>query len=107
MKRFFGFALVCALLSFPAFASGNSQTVSIPSTVQVGSTQLPAGNYKVTWTGTGANVQVTLAGGGVQPVTVPAKIVEEKHNQTGVVTNTIGGKDILEELLLSKVGLVL
>jgi len=107
MKRFFGFALLCTVLSFPAFASSNSQTVSIPSAVQVGSTQLPAGDYKVTWTGTGANAQVTLAGSGVQPVTVPAKVVEEKNNHTGVITNTTGNKNVLEVLLLSKVRLVL
>jgi len=107
MKRIFGFVLALTFLSIPAFAASNSQTVSLPTAVQVGSTQLPAGDYKVTWTGTGDGVQVTLAKKGVQPVTVSAKVVEQKHDHTGVTTNAIGGKDVLTVIFLSKVSVVL
>lgn len=107
MKRIFGFVLACTFLSIPAFAANNSQTVSLPSAVQVGSTQLPAGDYKVTWTGTGDSAQVTLAKKGVQTVTVPAKVVAQKHDRTGVTTNSTGDKTILQVILLSKVSLVL
>jgi len=107
MKRIFGFVLVCIFLSIPAFAASNSQTVNLPSAVQVGSTQLPAGDYIVTWTGTGDNVQVTLAKKGVQPVTVPAKVVKQTHDHTGVTTNSVGDKTTLQVILLSKVSLIL
>ncbi len=46
MKRFFGYALIVASLSLPAFAAKNSQDVTLNAPVKVGTTQLPAGNYK-------------------------------------------------------------
>jgi hypothetical protein len=107
MKRIFGFVLACIILSIPALAASNSQKVTLPSAVQVGSTQLPAGDYKVTWTGTGSSAQVTLAKKGVQPVTVPAKVVAQKHDHSGVTTNTTDGKEVLQVILLDKVSLVL
>ena len=107
MKRIFGFVLACIILSIPALAASNSQTVSFSSAVQVGSTQLPAGDYKVTWTGSGDSAQVTLSKKGVQPVTVPAKVVEQKHDHTGITTNSKGDKDVLQVILLSNVSLVL
>jgi hypothetical protein len=107
MKRFCGFALLLVLFSVPAFASRNSQTVNLTENVKVGSTQIPAGDYKVTWTGSGSNAQVTLAQGGKAFVTVPAKVVEEKHNLSGFTINTKDGADVLETIELSNVSLVL
>ena len=107
MKRFIGLALVCTILSIPALAASNSQTVNLPSAVQVGSTQLPAGDYKVTWTGTSDSAQVTFTKKGVPPVTVPAKVVKQKHDHTGVTTNANGDKDVLQVILLDSVSLVL
>ena len=105
MKRFLGFMFVCTLLAVPAFAAKNSQTVNIPSAVQVGSTTLPAGEYKVTWTGSGATGQGTLAKKGITPVTVPAQVVEQKNSHSGVSINTEGGKGVLKAILLSNVSL--
>jgi hypothetical protein len=107
MKRFFGLVLACTLLAVPALAANNTQTVNIPGAVQVGSSTLPAGDYKVTWTGTGDSAQVTLAKKGVPSVTVPAKVVEQKHSFNGVSTSTVGGKDVLHTIILSNVSLVL
>jgi hypothetical protein len=104
MKRFLGFMLVCTLLAVPAFAAKNSQTVNIPAAVQVGSTTLPAGEYKITWT-TGATAQVTLAKKGITPVTVPAQVVEQKNSHSGVSISTEGGKGVLKAILLSNVSL--
>jgi hypothetical protein len=59
MKRFVGYAAMLALLSAPAFAAKNSSTVTISEPVTVGTTQLPAAEYHVTWTGTGSSAQVT------------------------------------------------
>jgi hypothetical protein len=107
MKRFLGFIFVCTLLAVPAFAAKNSQTVTIPDAVQVGSTTLPAGDYKVSWTATGATAQVTLAKKGVTPVTVPAQVVTQKNDHSGVSIVTVGGKGVLKTILLSSVNLVL
>jgi hypothetical protein len=107
MKRFIGFAIVCTLLSVSALAASNSQTIKFSDTVQVGSTVLPAGDYKVTWTGTGASAQVTLLKKGVPPVTVPATVVEQKNNHTGISTDSQSGKNVLKTIILNNVSLTL
>ena len=105
MKRFFGYALIVASLSLPAFAAKNSQDVTLNAPVKVGTTQLPAGNYKVTWTGTGSAVQVTIEQKGKASVTVPAKATEEKNGHVALVTNTVGGTDVLESIQLNNLTL--
>jgi hypothetical protein len=107
MKRFFGFALLLVLFSVPAFASKNSDTLSIPSKVTVGTTQIPAGSYKLTWTGSGSDVQLTLAKDGKTLVIVPAKVVAEKNGAIGVVTSTESGAEVLRTINLSKMSLVI
>jgi hypothetical protein len=105
MKRFVGYAAVLALLSAPAFAAKNSSTVTIPEPVTVGTTQLPAADYHVTWTGTGSAAQVTLASG-KSTVTIPAKVVDQKNAVSSVLTSTKGGSTVLESINLNKVTLV-
>jgi hypothetical protein len=107
MNRFFGFALMLVLFTAPAFAANNKpQTVTIDETVQVGSTQVPAGDYKLTWTGAGPDVQATLAQNNKAVVTFSAKAVAGK-NSPGVDTETKGGVTVLESIQLSKLSLVL
>ena len=105
MKRFFGYALVLASLSIPAFAAKNSQNVTLNQPVKVGTSQLPAGSYKVTWNGTGSAVQVTLEQKGKASVTVPAKAVQEKNGHVAVQTNSVGGVDVLEAIQLDNLTL--
>jgi hypothetical protein len=107
MKRFFGFALLLVLSAAPAFGSSKKpQTVIIPETVQVGSTQLPAGTYKLAWTGSESDVQVTLAQAGKTVITFAAKTVEQKNNP-GVDLNTNAGVVSLERIHLDNVSLQL
>jgi hypothetical protein len=106
MKRYFGYALILALLSVPAFAAKNSKTVTLSGNVKIGSTALPAGSYRVTWTGSGTDVQVTLAQNGKTLATVPAKVVDEKHSLTGVTTSTQSGVDFLQAIQLDSISLV-
>lgn len=84
MKRFFLCAAMLALVSASAFAAKNSDKITIARTVTVGTTQLPAADYKVTWSGTGSNAQVTLTHG-KSVVTVPAKVTEQKNNTNSLV----------------------
>lgn len=107
MKRFFGYALLLASLSIPALAAKNSQTIKLDDTLKVGSTQLPAGNYKVTWTGTAPNVQVTIAAKGITPVTVPAKLVDAKNGHVALQTGTVNGVQVLQGIQLDDVSLML
>jgi hypothetical protein len=52
------------LLPFAAnAASKNSANVVLDSNVTVGTTELPKGTYKVVWTGTDPNAQVTFTNG--------------------------------------------
>ena len=100
MKRSFAYALMLTLMAAPAFAAKNSQSVNLASPVKVGTTELPAGDVKVTWTGTGENVQVTIAQNG-KTLTVPAKLVEEKHNHKGyTVSRQAGADDLLHQGLV-------
>lgn len=105
MKRLSYCALILALLSAPAFAAKNTQSVNFADAVKVGTSQLPAGDYKVTWDGTGSNVQVTLEQKGVQhPVTatLPAKVVEQKNSRNGFIINTRDGVNSVETMQFSK-----
>ena len=108
MKRFIGFAAILVLLSAPAFAAKNSSTINISQPVTVGTTQLPAAQYKVTWTGTGSSAQVTLENvkDAKSTVTVPAKVVDQKNVLNSVLTSTKGGTNVLEGINLNKVTLV-
>lgn len=110
MKRLSYCALILALISAPAFAAKNAQSVNFSEAVTVGSTQLPAGDYKVTWDGTGANVQVTLTQTGTAhpaSTTVTAKVVEQKNSRNGFQVNNKDGVNTLETLQFSKYDVVL
>ena len=107
MKRLIVCAIVLASFVAPAFAAKNSQSLTIGQPVQIGSTQLSAGAYKVSWTGTGESVQVTLAQNGQSPVTVPAKLVETKDPIRSYTVIHVNGSDQLQELHLNKVNLIL
>jgi opacity protein-like surface antigen len=102
MKRFLGYAALLALLSCPAFAAKNSEKVIIAHPVTVGATQLPAGEYKVTWSETSSNAQVTLTHG-TSVVKLPAKVVEQKHDNVTVLTDNKGGTEILKGINFTKV----
>ena len=105
MKRLFGYALMLALTA-PAFAAKNSQSVNFAQPVKVGSTQISAGDCRVTWNGSGDSVQVTIAQNG-KTVTIPAKVVEEKHSHKGYIVNRVGGDDQLQSIQLSNISLQL
>ena len=65
------------------------------------------GDYKVSWTGTGASAKVTLEKKGIPSVTVPATVVEQKNNHTGISTDSQSGKEVLKSIILSNVSLTL
>ncbi len=108
MKRFFAFAFILALVSIPAFAASKSSTVRFSTDMTVGSSKLPAGEYKLTYDGTAPNVQVTLVEKGAShPVTatVAAKLTEQKHGQISMTTISANGGNLLQTLQLKDVTL--
>jgi hypothetical protein len=82
MKR--KFVVLSALLLTLAIGSyaaeKNSQNITFYDPVKVGSTTLPAGEYKVVWDGTGDNVQVSFLQGKKTLATAPAKLVSTNSN---------------------------
>ena len=97
-KRVLGFTLILAFLPFAAnAASQNSAHVVLNSNVTVGTTELPKGTYKVVWTGTEPNVQVTFTNGDWTK-TVPAHIVEGRNNIEAETTEVKDNKTFLTGL---------
>ncbi len=109
MKRFAGIASVLVLLVAPMFGSSKKpQTVDIPENVKIGSTQVPAGTYKLAWTGTGSQVQATLTTrNGKTVATFAAKAVDTKNGRSGVDVVTDGGVTNLKAILLDNVSLTI
>jgi hypothetical protein len=105
MKQYFALAFVLVLVSTPAFAGKRSPTVSIPETVQVGSTKLAAGDYKLEMTGSEPNVQVTLTQNQKPVVTFAAKAVDGKY-LPGVATDSANGTLVLESIQLNNLTLL-
>jgi opacity protein-like surface antigen len=107
MKRLLVFAVMFALFSAPAFAARNSQTMTVPVAIKAGSTELTPGDYNVTWTGSGSNVQVTFARNRKVIVTLPAKEVDQTNKNEGFDTSNQGGVEILQSIRMKNMSLVL
>ncbi len=78
---------------------GNSTTVKIFDPVVVNGKTLVPGDYKVTWEGSGSEVQVSFLQGKAVVATAAAKIVPEDsaNEQTATVTRQDGkGLDLIE-----------
>jgi hypothetical protein len=105
MKRF-GVGLLALAIPFAAYAAKNSQTIDLRTPVQVGSTTVPAGPVRVTWSGTGSDAKLTFAHNGKDPITVPAEIVNKKNSNNAISTITVNGVDYLQEVELSNMTLV-
>jgi hypothetical protein len=82
-------AIVTFGLSLGAFAKDrNEGKFTLTETAQIGSTQLKAGDYKVSWEGTGSDVQVKILQGKNVVATTSAKLVDKSLRTDAV---TLGG----------------
>jgi hypothetical protein len=105
MKNLKFLALVSTLLvwfSLSALAKDkNQRSVDILDSVQVGSTLLQPGNYKVEWQQTGATVNVKFVRDGKVLAEVPGtlKTNDNQVTQDSIVTQiTSGNKKVLTEI---------
>jgi hypothetical protein len=99
-KRALAFTVIFAILPFAAnAASKNTANIVLDSNVTVGTTELPKGTYKVVWTGTDTNAQVTFTNRNLTK-TVPAQIVEGRNNLEAELTDSKDNKTILTGLQL-------
>ena len=100
-------ALTLLLTTLPLAANAatkNTANVEIDSSVKVGTTDLPKGDYKIEWSGTDPNVQVTFIKGNFS-TTVPARAVEQHNEVEAELTTTQGSTTLLTGLQLHKVTL--
>jgi hypothetical protein len=107
MKRFASLILLSTLIATTAFAaSSGSGKIRLDSAVKVGATELPAGDYKVTWTGSGPSAQVTLTQGKTT-ATSPAQVVEVQRKADAISTKSENGARVLTEIQFRNQTLVL
>jgi hypothetical protein len=107
MKRLSSLLILSTIISIAAFAAdGGSGNLHLDNSVKVGSTELPAGDYKVTWTGSGDSAQVTLKQGKTA-ATVPAQVVDVRRNNDAIATKTENGSSVLTEIQFRDKTLVL
>jgi hypothetical protein len=107
MKRFASLLVLLTMIAVTAFAADSgSGKVSFDSAVKVGSTELPAGDYKVTWSGSGDNAQVTLKQGKTTASTT-AQVVEVRRSNDAVATKTENGARVVTQIQFKDKTLVL
>jgi hypothetical protein len=106
MKQAPVFALMLALASIPAFAAKRNPTINIPEDVEIGSTLVPAGDYSLSITGAGPEVQVTINQGKKAVASFTAKEVQAK-GLTGISADSSAKVPVLESIQLHDLSLVL
>lgn len=92
------------LLSVSLWASDKMKAnIQIDHTVHVGSTQLAAGEYKMTWTENGSSAEVTFWQGKKVIATVPARVTQERSGYDGPALHTDSVSNELTEVDLPKI----
>ena len=99
-------AVVLVLFSVSGWAGDKMKAnIHIDQTVHVGSTQLAPGEYKMTWTESGTNAEVTFSQGKKVVATVPAQVTQERSGyespalHTDNRSNTLTGVELPNESL--------
>lgn len=103
-SKFTSVAVILVLLAVSGWAGDKMKAnIQIYDTVNVGSTQLTPGDYKMTWTESGPNAEVTFAQGGKAIATVPAEITTERSVFSGPALFTDKASHTLTGVQLPKV----
>ncbi|HET7442543.1 MAG TPA: hypothetical protein VFJ47_14665 [Terriglobales bacterium] len=95
-----GLALMLATAAFAA----NKGSVQVQEPFTVSGQQLPAGEYKVKWEGTGSNVELSILKGGKVVATSPARLLELKDSSSqdsAIVRHNDDGSRSLSEIRFS------
>ena len=93
-------AVLASGLSLNAFAKDKNETrITLPDSVQVGTTDLKPGEYMLQWEGNGPDVQVKVVKGKNVVATVPAKLAQSKSGYgNAITTRTVGNVKTLDEV---------
>ena len=88
------------ILATAAFAANNKGSLQLQEPVTVNGQQLPAGDYKVEWEGTGSNVELSILKNNKVVATAPARVLElkraEPYNSVLVDHNNEGSGSLSE-----------
>ena len=106
MKNAFHLIVLFAAMTTPLWAAKKG-SVTIPQNVSVGSTHIAAGQYKVSFEGTGPDVKVTLTKSGGPPIVLEARLHPGDKGAAYVTLDTRNGATVLKEIELDGVLLVL
>jgi hypothetical protein len=107
VKRFSTLLILSTLVSVAAFAAeSGSGKIHLTNSAKVGSTELPAGDYKVTWSGSGDKAHVTLTQG-KNVATATARVEAAHQNNDSVTVTSQNGDRILDEIQVHGTTLVL
>jgi hypothetical protein len=91
------------LLATSAFAASKG-SLAVVDPVTVAGKQLAAGEYKLTWDGSGSSVQLNIMQGKNVVATVPARVIElnsPASNSSAVVSSNSDGSKSLSEIRFS------
>ncbi len=92
-----GLALLLATSAFAA-NKGNKGSIELDKSTTVSGHQLAPGQYKLTWDGTGSNVELMILSHGKLVATVPAHLLElsqpEPNDATESRTNDDGSQSL-------------
>ena len=103
----FMFATFAVLLfSLSGWASDKMRAnIQIYETVHIGSTELAPGEYKMTWTQSGSDAEVTISRGKRVIATVAARVAEVRSGYSSPVLDTDGASNTLIGVDLPKVSI--
>ena len=105
-NRFTSAILVVLLFSLSGWAGGKmSATIHLYETLHVGSTELAPGEYKMTWTQSGSNAEVTFSQNKRVIATVPARVAEVRSGYSDPVVEINTTSNTLDEVNLPKVSI--
>jgi len=92
-----GLALLLATSAFAA-NKGNKGALDLDTPATIAGHQLAPGEYKLTWDGTGSNVEMMILSHGKLVATVPAHLIElsqaEPNDATEFSTNNDGSQSL-------------
>ncbi len=99
-----GLLLGLALLLATSVFAANKGSLAVTDPVTVAGKQLAAGEYKLTWDGSGSSVQLNIMQGKNVVATVPARMIEldrPANNSSAVVNSHTDGSKSLAEIRFS------
>jgi hypothetical protein len=95
---------LAVLLATSAFASSSKGSLQVTNGMTIAGKQLPAGEYKVQWDGSGPDVEVNIMHGNKVVATVPAHLIELAQSPNGnaaVTKTTSDGTKAVSEIRFS------